>query len=74
MKLSTKVAKAIAIRDSTDEFALTRAALEALKHPPMYLVEGVMQASLDCTPINRCEQQALKVWNNTIDAILSEIQ
>lgn len=74
MKLSNKIAKAMSTRDSTDELALIRTMLATMKNPPRYLVEGVMQASLDCTPIDRCEQQAVKVWNNTIAAILAEIQ
>jgi hypothetical protein len=49
-----------------------RAVLSAAREPSKKLLSGVMQASLDCTPINRCEQQALKVWQNTIDAILEE--
>ena len=52
--------------------AMARAAIEAMREPSREMVEGVMQASLDCTPINRCEEQALQVWQNTIDAILSE--
>lgn len=49
-----------------------KAAIEAMLNPPKELSNGVMQASLDCTPIYRCEEQALKVWNNTINAILDD--
>lgn len=47
-----------------------KAAIKAMREPTKELLEGVMQASLDCVPINRCEQQALQVWQNTIDEIL----
>lgn len=50
------------------------AVLKALRNPPHSLVRGIMQASLDCTPIDRCEQQALKVWNNTLNAIIFEAE
>ena len=73
MKLSTKIIKAIQLRDSTDEVAIATAMLQAMRTPPNYLVNGVMQASLDLTPINRCPDQSLKVWRNTIDAILDEL-
>lgn len=49
-----------------------KAAIEAMLNPPKELSNGVMQASLDCTPIYRCEEQALKVWNNTINTILDD--
>lgn len=52
--------------------ANARKVLLLLREPPQEFVEGVMQASLDHTPILRCEQQALQVWQNTIDAFLCE--
>lgn len=53
-------------------FDEAKAAVQALRDVPRSLSSGVMQASLDLTPINRCEQQALQVWQNTIDAILGD--
>lgn len=47
-------------------------AIDALKNPPKELSNGVMQASLDCTPIYKCEEQALQVWNNTLQTILDD--
>jgi hypothetical protein len=64
MKMSTKIIKAIRLRDSTDEVAIAIAVLQALRTPPNYLVEDIMRASVD---------QSLKVWRNTIDAILDEL-
>ena len=50
---------------------MAKAAILAMKEIQPEYVSGIMQASLDATPINRCEQQALQVWQNTIDAILN---
>lgn len=75
-KLSHKDIKSIDDIQSKDvkKFYLdaAKAALQALLNPPEIYSNGVMQASLDCVPINRCEQQALQVWNNTINYMLSE--
>ena len=50
---------------------MAKVAIKALYEPNEELIK-VMLASLDCVPINRCRQQALQVWQNTINAILKE--
>lgn len=48
-----------------------RAVLEAIREPDEDLTEA-LQACLDCVPINRCEEQSLKVWQGGLDALLAQ--
>jgi hypothetical protein len=48
-----------------------RDAIEAMRAPTEDMIES-MQAALDCVPINRCVEQALKVHAAMIDAALTE--
>ena len=48
---------------------LARAAIEAMLEPTEEMIDDG-QASLDCTPINRCVEQATKVFTSMIQAAL----
>lgn len=64
-----RVAKAIALRDTTDEFAMTRAAIEAMREPTeeMIKVGFSMTATAQSGTIDIEE-----VWQAMLDAALKD--
>lgn len=64
MSMIEKVAKAIALRDTTDEFAMARAAIEAMREP----TEAMIEFGFNQTGDGRENVKA--AWHSMIDAAL----
>lgn len=62
-----RVAKAIRLRDTTDEYAMARAAIKAMREPTEHMYEYLSGHG----PVWR-DQTSYGVWTTYIDAIIKE--
>jgi hypothetical protein len=66
-----RVAKAIALRDTTDEFAMARAAIKAIREPTQAMMNAAIYKGVDCG-FGCGYPEYEDVYKATIDSILND--